>query len=260
MSDETKKVDRARDDRILQQQRESVKPKPKEGDFDKVLEKSQMASKLMPQQQIQAKTITEEAVREAAKRDDRGQDERKRDDGEQKDNRDTHQKGERGESSVSQQKVVAKGRLKDGGQGSGGHEGREGGFGAQMGRRSLASVLSKSSAKSLPVDLQGKFAAKLAETLKGADQQNVLTQQVLNKIVQYVKIGINRKGDKEIQIELHERIFRGLKLAVSFHEGKVSVKFRASDKKGREVLQKNSDAIRAALNKKGIDVDEILIS
>lgn len=255
--DESKRVERVRDDRIQDMAREQMRPRPKGTDFDKILENSRFASQLAPQQQMQSKTITEEAIREAAKRQDREGDEKKKDD-EGEGNRDTRQKGEGTEAKVADQKVIAKGRLK---QQSGGGQGH-GGADAQTGRRQMARLLARAQVKSVPLDLQGKFAARLREATKGAGSahQVNLSQQILNKIVQYVRVGINRMGEKEIQMDLHERIFRGLKLRVIARDGKVGVHFKTADARGRKVFERNRDAIRDALTKKGIAVDEIVIS
>lgn len=258
--DESKRVERTRDERIRDQGREPLKQRPKETDFDRTLERSRLASQLSPQAQQASKTATSEAIREAVKREDRQSDERKQEEGEGKEGRDSGQKGEKAQGKVAEQKVIAKGRLKDQG-GGGGEGGRQGGFGGEGGRRDVSRLLAKSSVKSVPVDLAGKFAAQFAKSLKASGAgETVIPQQVLNKIVQYVRIGINRKGEKEMQIDLHEKIFRGLKLRVLARGGKVAVHFRTSDTKGREVFEKSKDAIRRALTKKGIDVDEIVVS
>lgn len=260
MIDDSKRIERSREDRVRDAGREPIKPRPKETDFDRVLERNRLAAQLNPQSQQQSKTATSEAIREAVKREDRQSEERKQDEGDKKEDGGSKQKGEKPEGKVAEQRVIAKGRLKQQ-SGGGGGGGRQGGFADQGGRRSLSRVLTKAGAKSVPIDLQGKFASKLAQSLKGAGAGEAgLTQQVINKIIQYVRIGINRKGEKEIQLDLHEAIFRGLKLRVTARGGKVGVHFKASDSKGREVFEKNKDAIRDALMKKGIEVDEISVS
>lgn len=255
--DDAKKIDQAREDRVRQIQKEDVRPRPKETEFDKALERSQQSAKLLPQQASQSKVATEEAIREATRHEDGKKDDGKRDEDERKEKKDSREGGEKRDVKVTGDKVVAKGRLK---QDSGGGGGKEGGFGSFSSRREISKTLAKASAKSLPVDLEGKFAKRLAETMKGTSDQAVLTQKVLNKIIQYVRIGINRKGEKEIRLDLHERIFRGLKLRVVAREGKVGVFLKTGDAKGREALNKNRDALLKALNDRGIDVDELEIS
>ncbi len=258
MVDEITKVDIARQDRIRQEQAEKPKAKPKE-DFGDVLKKSQIAGPLSTQPQ--AKTITEQAIHEAAKHEERESHERKKDEGEQEKKGDTRQRGEEGSSKIADHKVVGKAALGQGDKGGGGGD-KGGGFESALGRRSLSKQLTKAGARSIPVDLQSKFAARLAQAARGTDasRQAALTQQVLNKLVQYVRMGINRAGEKEIQVDLHEKIFRGLKLRVTTKGGKVGVHFRTADARGREVFEQQSDAIKSALAAKGIEVAELTVS
>lgn len=259
MVDEVKKSEAARQERIRQQAAEKAKPKAQESEFDKQLKKG-----YMPQTgqaaKASSKPITEQAMEEAAKRQDRQREMRERDKEERKEKKQTRETGERADARVASQKVVGKGsRGQGGGRGGGG---RQGGFDSSTSRRGLSTKLTKAGVKTIPTDLQRQFAAKMVKAAReaGKPSEAALTQQVLDKIVQYVRIGINREGDKEIQLDLHQKIFRGLKLRVIAREGKVGVHFHTADKKGREVFEKNSDAIRDALAKKGIEVDELTIA
>lgn len=259
MSDEVRKVDRAHEERLRDAGKEKIKPRPKETEFDKALEKSRMPAQLGTQQQAQSKTLTEDAIREAVKHDDRQKDEGHKDKDEGKKDNNPRGKEDRSDNRIIGQKVVAKETLKRDGGGGGGDRGS---FGGGASRRELSKVLIKSGAKSLPIDLQSKFASKLADSLKTASVAGKvqIPEELLNKIVQYVRIGINRKGEKEIQLDLHEKIFRGLKLKVSSHGGRVSVHFRTSDAKGKTALEDNEEEIKSLLSSKGIDVDDISIS
>lgn len=257
--DESKKVDQSRQDRLQDMTKERPRPvRPQETEFDKLLDRSRMAGQLGPQAQSQSKTLGEEAVREATRHQDQGQ-ERRRDDEDRRDGQDNRQRGDRSEGKTVEGKVIAKGKLKQDSGGAGG--GSREGFGAATGRRSLSRDLSRAGARSLPIDLHSKFAGRLSKAMEQSQtHQAGLTQQVLNKIVQFVRIGLNRKGQKEIQLELSERIFRGLKLRVVDHEGKVGVYFQTRDPRGKKIFEENADAIRDALAKKGIEVDEIVIN
>lgn len=258
--DDAKKIDQAREDRVRQIQKEDIRPRPKETEFDRALERSQQSGKLLPQQQSQSKVATEDAIREATRHDDGKKDDGKRDEDERKEKKDSRDGGEKRDVKTTGEKVIAKGKLKQDSSGTGG--GKEGGSSSFTSRREITKTLTKLSAKCLPVDLEGKFAKRLAETMKGASaaDQAILTQKILNRIIQYVRIGINKKGEKEIQLELHERIFRGLKLRVVAREGKVGVFLRTANAKGRDALEKNKEALLKALSDKGIDVDELEIS
>lgn len=260
MVDEVKKTEIARQERARQQAQEKYKPKPKESEFDKLVKKGQM-SQAGQMAKATSKPVTEQAIHEAAKRQEREQEMRQREKEERKEKKEGRQTGEKADARVADQKVVGKGSRGQGGQGQGGGGGK-GGYSGQSAKRGLTKKLSKAGVRTLPMDLQKKFAAKMAKAAQDLTRPDAarLTQQVLNKIVQHVRIGINRKGEREIQIDLHEKIFQGLKLRVTEKGGKVNVHFRLVDKKGRALFEKNSDAIRNALTSKGIDVEDITIA
>lgn len=219
-----------------------------------------MSLQSTPSTQLPPQAATEYAIREAVKEDERrGGDDNKKDDGEKEGNRESGKEGKRADGKVAEQKVIAKGKMRD--QGRGGGSGGRGGYGGSSSRKDMSKVIEKDSGKSAPIDLRGRFAQRLAKTLKAAEPSHAqLTQEVINKIINYVRVGINMKGEKEIQIELNEKIFRGLKLRVIARGGKVGVMFKASDPKGREILEKNKEGLSKALGDRGIVVDEIVVS
>ena len=259
MAEEISRAERARQERAPERPKLQPQPKPKESDFNRALEKSRLASQLTPQTGTQSKVTTERAIRQVLKQEDRRGEDRRRDDDERDEGRDSRSKGKQSNGKVAGQKVVAKGTLKQSSSGAGGGRGS---FGQALGRKSMARVLTKAGVKSIPIDLQTRFAARLAQAMKGATaaEQAQLSQKILNLLVQYVRVGINKKGEKEIQVDLHEQIFRGLKLRVIARNGKVAVHFKTSDTQGRRALEGNTSAIRDALSKKGIEVDEIVVS
>jgi len=260
MVDEIKKSELARQERAREQAQEKYKPKSKESEFDKLVKEGQTAQ-AGQMAKVTSKPVTEQAIHEAAKRQEREQEMRQREKEERKEKKEGRETGEKADARVAEQKVVGKGSRGQGGQGQGAGGGK-GGYGGQTARRGLTKKLSKAGVRTLPMDLQKKFAAKMAKAAQDMSRPDAarLTQQVLNKIVQHVRIGINRKGEREIQVDLHERIFRGLKLRVTEKGGKVNVHFSMVDAKARALFEKNSDAIRDALTSKGIDVEEITVA
>ena len=259
MPEDIKKTEAARQERIRQQAQEKARPKAKESEFDKLVKKGQ-ASQAGQAAKVYNKPVTERAMEEAAKRHEREQEMRHRDKEERKEKKEGRQTGERADAKVAQQKVVGKGPRGQGGRGQGG--GRGGGFDGSTAKRGLARKLTKAGVKALPSDLQKRFATKMAKAAAQVSRPEAarLAQEVLNKVVQYVRIGLNRKGEKEIQLDLHQKIFRGLRLRVTEKGGKVSVHFRTFDEKGRATFEQNADAIRDALSKKGIEVEEITVA
>ncbi|HPW45441.1 MAG TPA: flagellar hook-length control protein FliK [bacterium] len=261
MVDSVERSDQLRAERMKELQKEKERPRQKESEFDQLLRQNQVPAKPIQTSQVESRVATEYAIKEAVKEEDRRGDDGKKDEKEEKEKgRDSKQESGRAEGKVADQKVIAKGRLRQGQQGFQG--GRQGYGGSASSRKEMGKRLEKSGAKSLPLDLRGNFASKLVSAMKADDPSKnpAMSQQVLNKIVQYVKIGINKQGEKEIQVDLHERIFRGLKLRVIARGGKVAVRFASTDPKSREVLEKNRDGIQKALKDKGIDVEDIEIT
>ncbi len=60
---------------------------------------------------------------------------------------------------------------------------------------------------------------------------------------------------------LSEKIYRGLKLKVETKgKGKVAVHLKTNNSEAREALQRESESIKAAISKRGIQVDDIIIT
>lgn len=257
MTDEISKADQARQDRLAEKPKETEKPKDGPSQFDRVLEESKAMSRAQPPTQPGSKIVTEQAASEAQKKEDRHEEDERRDDKDKEKGKDQGRGEKRSGTTDVQGRVTAKGQLKDS-RGGGGGEGR-GGF-AGGGKRSVSTAQLKSSSKALTPGLHGKFADKLQAAISKGVATKGLSQAVLNQLVQYVRIGINRMGDKEMQIDLHEKIFRGLKLRVTSNKGKVSVHFITADADTRSVFDKNSAAIKNALEKRGIVVEDIRVT
>lgn len=257
MGEKVGRAERARQERLTEKPKEQERVKDKQSQFDRVLQKSRGLQKSQPLTQT-TKQATEHAVKEGYKREDRGRDDEK------KEHKDKDEKGDRGSSSkrgdgkAADQKVVGKGHLKDG-RGGGGKEGR-GGFSFGQGRRGLTLKQAKVTSRMAQAAMQGKFMQKLQASMAKGVKGPALTQSVLNQLVQYVRVGINKEQQKEIRIDLHEKIFRGLKLKITSRDGKVLVHFMAADHQTRSVFDKNKDDIRKALEKKGILVEDILVT
>ncbi len=261
------KIDRgeqARIDRSKERPKDDAKAKPRESDFGEFFKKSALPPQAQVTQQAGSRQATEQAIKEALKQDERQGERGKKDDDDRDKSKDTGRKDEGQTNLRTDQRVIAKGHTGQDAQGggAGGSGSFTGGQGMAGERKTLEKALKLGTLKSVPVDLKGSFAKKLAENMKSAEQANqpALSQQVLNKIIQSVKIGLNLKGDKEIQLELSEKYFRGLKLRVTSSEGKVSVALKSGDLKGKEILEKNKEGLVKALKEKGIDVDEVVIT
>ena len=64
-------------------------------------------------------------------------------------------------------------------------------------------------------------------------------------------------GDKEIDMQLHEEVFKGLKLRVAVVKGKVAATLSTQSAEVRDLFQAQKHELHKALTEKGIDVSSI---
>ena len=246
---------------IMRDERLKVKPREKarRSQFDEVMkQRAQRVQQPALIQRAAAQAATEHAVRRIKHREeDRGRDRKGRDEGEKKEGRKGAEGDRKTDAKTAQERVVAKQSLKDEGRGGRGRGGGRGGF---EGRRQAAATRSKlATGKQGPAMLKTQFASKLAAAMKQPGR--AFTQHVLNQIVKSVRILANSDEEKEVRLELHEKIFRGLKLRVARKgKGRVAVHFATGDAKARELFMGDRETIAKALKRKGIEVDEISVT
>ncbi len=259
MAKEVSRAERARQEQMQQKPKAKPKDQPKDekSKFEQVLERSRTPPKSsMSQQKTGRGALTEQATKEASKHDDQQRDDR------QKESKDKDQRGQKDAegkektSGLLQQRVTGKGKSKQGQTGGQG----QAGYGFQ-GRRNTKTTKQKSMSNYTASVLQGKFAQKLKSqiTKLSAQQQPNFSQAVLNQIVAQVRIGLSAE-EKEIELQLKEKFFKGLKFKVTSKKGQVTVHFLTANAKDRAMFEEHSDQIKAALEKKGIVVEDIRIS
>lgn len=89
---------------------------------------------------------------------------------------------------------------------------------------------------------------------KQAKAQPPLNKALLDQIVQYCRLVTKTDGDKELDMQLHEEVFKGLKLRVTMVKGKLDATFTTSNESVRDLFQGQKAEIQKALSEKGIDV------
>jgi len=255
----------SRSEKARQERLAAEKPKPDEStkdnksQFDKVLEESRLTQKSQPFTQQVSREFSEQATKEVRHYDEQNKDDDRKDQKKDKDQKgDQNSDGKKESSGILSQRVMAKGQSK---QGQGSDSGGRGGHTFSQSKKGTKIDQQKSSHSVIDAALQGKFAQKLQANMAKSMQNPVLTQSVLNQIVQYVRLGLNETGEKEILIELKEKFFKGLKLKVSTaKDGKVNVHFITDDNETRSTFEANANMIKETLTNKGILVEEIKIT
>ena len=259
MIDDVKYTDRKYLDRA-EQAKEAEKPKPpkKEGKspFDELMEQSQRLQQGSVDTRSQDKRVTEQAVREVEKRQERQRDQSK--DKEKDEDQKQESREDRRDAQTVTKKVIGKGGSKEQ-QGGGGSHSSEGGSG--FSRKKGAALESKKSelAAAKTHNMEGAFGKAFKAALE-KQVPKAIPQEVLNQVVRYVRVGLSREGDKEVELQLHEKIFKGLRLRLSSNRGRVTVHFLAANAETRALFEKESSRIRAHLESKGIAVEKINVT
>ncbi len=175
---------------------------------------------------------------------------------------------------ISRSSVSDRGQHKGGGQSSGhGGKSSSGGGTSQQGKkgRELSSPLlvktSKgiqrgevSDAKNFQADLHAvQISSGGSKALSMRTMGKVLSQEVMNQIIQYCRLVTKTDGDKEIDMQLKEEIFKGLRLKVSMVKGGIEATFMAPSQEVLALFQAQKTEIERVLQEKGIEVKSIRV-
>ena len=86
-----------------------------------------------------------------------------------------------------------------------------------------------------------------------------VAQEIAEKIVQAARVGTNRMGLPEFQIELKSDVLKGLKVKVSGRHGRIRALFSSRDPQVLKQLRAEADGLRQALTARGLKVDALEI-
>lgn len=244
-----------------EQAREPTAPKTSQSAFDKVLEQQKILQQSpILQSKVSEQGAAESKVKEIAKWQDQGEDRRKRDDREETGSKDKTKQKEKSSVTITREAVVRGGEKKDS-RGFAGGGGRDrGGFGGDSAKRHIVEKKLLDIRGLIDNLGQSQFAGKLSQartttlTLKPQELQTLV-----NQIVQSIKFGKNELGWPELRLILREHIFSGLRLRFTSKHGKVSIQFETTDRRVKDLFTAASEKIQAALEEKGIVVQEIKV-
>ena len=86
-----------------------------------------------------------------------------------------------------------------------------------------------------------------------------VAQEIAEKIVQAARVGTNKMGLPEFQLELKSDILKGLKVKVSGRHGRIRALFSSRDPQVLKQLRAEADSLRQALTARGLKVDALEI-
>jgi flagellar hook-length control protein FliK len=89
--------------------------------------------------------------------------------------------------------------------------------------------------------------------------ENKLPQKVIDEVVQAVRVGVNRAGDKEVQFDLKSNVMDGMRVRVSMHDNKVVTILEVTTLDAKRQLEANLPELKQALVQKGMDIAQVNI-
>ncbi len=245
----------------------SERRKNESSPFDRVLQQSVSISR-QPQFQQEAGRQADRQWKTPRKREEREvRQERTRDMSEDEvhTEQDRNSEADRSEEVVKQRVVVKapKGRGgKQRGKGQGDSSSGYGGY--QPGAGFLRADKSKKYA-SIKSDMGTAVATKFKEMMDA--RKNVPTkldqtqlQQLVNLMVQSVRVGKNAAGEDELQMIFQESVFKGLRLRLQSRNGKVAVSFSSDHAGVRSLFRRERERIMTALRDNGVEVEFIEVN
>lgn len=253
-----------RSDSLQPEASRKAQPSP----FDQVLQQGRMPPRtpMVPQPSANRDARDTDEQRRRAGREKPRERTRRTDDGHDTARSARSEKGRQGEG--PQHRVVEKHREREqqgeqqrdqrGGHGSGGHAGQGGGGGS----RAKSGVRSEAYAKSretMGQAAKSEFQQTLAQTRAPQVLPSKQMQHLVNLLVQSIRVGKNEIGDAELQLVFQTAIFKGLRLRLQDRGGRVAITFSSHDPGVRALFTRERKRIVAALQDKGVAVDEVTV-
>lgn len=224
--------------------------------FDQALEKTRSANK--PSQSEAAKFDSK--IKDILSSDDKGKDhdrsDRKKDkdedkkslSSEEKDSGKTHKEG------GVKDKIIGKhqtgGDSKGGGSSSSGNKG-DSSHSFSQGQQKNPQIVKVENLAPSPFQVQQSQNIQASAISQSLQQLQKVPPQVIDQIVQYVRVGLNKNMDKEVQIDLSDKVFKGLSLRIALHVGKLEITFLTSNADVRRLFEASKGDIGQALQAKG---------
>lgn len=107
-----------------------------------------------------------------------------------------------------------------------------------------------------PFVLQGPQQAAPAQPVHKVQ----IPPEIVDKIVERARFGMNAEGAHEFQIDLKQDVFRGLKLSVATRDGKVEIKMIAASPEVQKAFEGKAQELAQALSAKGLDVQNVVVT
>lgn len=121
------------------------------------------------------------------------------------------------------------------------------------------SKMQRSDKAAFHVDMPNIASGNSATGVKNAQLPRTLSKAVLDQVVQYARVMTKTDGDKEMELQLKEEVFKGLRLRVRMKDGKVMATFITHSESVRNLFQSQKAEIAKSLEEKGIVVSSLSV-
>ena len=118
----------------------------------------------------------------------------------------------------------------------------------------------KRSLKDIPI-LHNLKSRTLEPSFKKVEKTPVdlNVQKAFKEVVEAVRVGVNRAGDKEVQLDLKSNVMDGLRIKISVHEGKVLTTLEVTTIDAKNALEAHIGELKEAFQQKGLPPADVQI-
>ncbi|HVE84483.1 MAG TPA: flagellar hook-length control protein FliK [Myxococcales bacterium] len=107
--------------------------------------------------------------------------------------------------------------------------------------------------------LMAPVAVAQPRTSAASEKLRALANEIAQKIVQAARVGTNRAGETEFQIDLKSSVLSGLQIKISGRHGKITAVFSGKDPEVLKLIKQNADGLKQALQGRGLMLAELKI-
>ncbi|MEN9799369.1 MAG: hypothetical protein RL653_3065 [Pseudomonadota bacterium] len=93
--------------------------------------------------------------------------------------------------------------------------------------------------------------------LAGSDRLRRLANEIAQKIVERVRVGTNKAGASEFQIDLRQDVLAGLSIKVASKHGRISMVFSGRDGETLKALEGQAEGLKDALQQRGLRLEDM---
>ncbi len=241
------------------QQAAKAQAKNSKSAFDQVLEQFTQPAFNASQEAAKFDSKIKEVLSDQEKKEDSSDKKKDRKDDDKKSSREEKETSSSHKPLSSREKIVSKQDL--GGRSSGGGQGGSGGGDSQgSGSRQTKMGGDRNALSPLGFQTGGKLQSLQSPTAsQSLKNTTALPKAILDQIVQHVRVSVGKGIRQEIQLDLSDKVFRGLSLKVISQQGKIQVTFLTANPDVRRLFDGQKGAIREALLEKGIAISDIRV-